>query len=156
MFYWIIHPRAGVFVPLFGSSSEDKMKQQKIIFVPTIFVFRMQSLHYFKYIMAGAARSGAMQNVCQWMICFFPTERFGLQTLRAASQWCSLVNAVVSSDARNLKCPVQHDSPISILICFAADNDQRKYKLFGYKIFSKFLRVWMLKYLSDNICDWLC
>ena len=39
------------------------MKQQKIIFVPTILVLRMQSLHYFKYIMAGAAGSGAMQNV---------------------------------------------------------------------------------------------
>ena len=50
-------------MPLFGSSSEDKMKQQKIIFVPTIFVFRMQSLHYFKYIMAGAAGSGAMQTM---------------------------------------------------------------------------------------------
>ena len=43
--------------------TKDKIRQQKIIFVPTIFVLRMQSLHYFKYIMAGAARSGAMQNV---------------------------------------------------------------------------------------------
>ena len=71
---------------MFGSSSEDKMKQQKIIFVPTIFVFRMQSLHYFKYIMAGAAGSGAMQTVSVNDM-FLSDRGGGMQTFNCTLQW---------------------------------------------------------------------
>ena len=71
--------------------------------------------------MAGAEGSGPMQNMSvNDVLLSVTSEGVGKckHSTLTASQCFSVVSVVVSWGARNLKCPVQHDSPISILICF--------------------------------------